>query len=139
MSESEFINKVKEKLQNHKVSDVVKQIETPPIKDLKIDIPSTPFENSDGESEYEMGELDYKQNVLLQKYLKKNGFKDFGDWWVRIGKESVNEIISDIRINNKDIDYKDEDKWWFDYFMKNKDDILYQIIWGDTIDERVKK
>ena len=133
-----FEDKVNDKLENEKVKDVVKQIENQPT-DLKIDIPSNPFESGDGESEYESDELDFKQNVLFQKYLKKNGFKDFGDWWKRVGKESVNEIISDIRINNKDINYKDEDKWWFDYFMKNKDDILYQIIWGDSNGKRIKK
>ena len=90
MSESEFINKVKTKLENNKITDVVKQIETPPTKDLKIDIPQTPFESSDGESEYESSELDFKQNVLFQKYLKKNGFKDFGDWWKKVGKDRVN-------------------------------------------------
>jgi len=133
MSESEFINKVKEKLQNHKVSDVVKQIETPPIKDLKIDIPSTPFESSDGKSEYESDELDFKQNVLFNKWLKKKGYRNFEEFWKGEGKSKVLEIIDNGRRNNNGIDYRDENKWWFDFFMKNKDDILYQIIWGDTI------
>ena len=43
-----------------------------------------------------------------------------------------------MEINNNEIDYKDEEKWWFDYFMKNKEDILYQIIWGDTNGKRIK-
>ena len=133
MSESEFINKVKEKLQNHKVSDVVKQIETPPIKDLKIDIPSTPFESSDGKSEYEMdGELDYKQNVLFNKFLKKNGFDNFGDWWKREGKDRILEMIDEGRRNNNHIDYKDELGWWNRYFTENTEKILNRIIWGDT-------
>jgi len=126
-----FEDKVKDKLENDRVKDVVKQIENQPT-DIKMDIPPNPFNNGDGESEYESEELDYNQNVLLQQYLKKNGFKDFSDWWKKVGRDSVNEIISDIRINNNDIDYKDEDKYWYDYFMKNRDDIIYQIIWGDT-------
>ena len=82
--------KVKDKLELNKVNDVVKQIEKPQPTDLKIDIPSTPFERGDGDSEYESSELDFKQNVLFQKYLKKNGFKDFGDWWKKVGKDRVN-------------------------------------------------
>ena len=69
---------------------------------------------------------------MFNKFLKNNGFSDFSDWWKREGKDRVNEIINDERINNNGIDYKDEGKWWYDYFMKNKDEILYQIIWGDT-------
>ena len=138
MMDKSFEDKVKDKLELNKVNDVVKQIEKPQPTDLKIDIPNTPFESGDGESEYEMGELDYKQNVLFNKFLKKNGFRNFGDWWKREGKDRVNEIINNERINNDGIDYKDEGKWWYDYFMKNKDEILYQIIWGDTNGKRIK-
>jgi hypothetical protein len=127
-----FEDKVKNKLELNKVNDVVKQLETPPTKDLKIDIPSNPFESGDGESEYESSELDFKQNVLFNKFLKKNGFDDFGDWWKREGKDRILEMIDDGRRNNNHIDYKDELGWWNRYFKENTDKILYGIIWGDT-------
>jgi len=139
MSESEFINKVKDKLEIHKVNDVVKQIETPPTKELKIDIPQTPFESSDGESEYESNELDFSQNVLFNKFLKKNGFDNFGDWWKREGKDRILEMIDYGRRNNNHIDYKDEIGWWNKWFRKNSDKILYRIIWGDTDGKRITK
>ena len=69
---------------------------------------------------------------ISEKRLKKKGYSNFTDFWKGEGKNKVLEIIDDGRRNNDGIDYRDESKWWFDYFMKNKDDILYRIIWGDT-------
>ena len=43
MMDKSFEDKVKNKMELNKVSDVVKQLETPPTKELKIDIPQTPF------------------------------------------------------------------------------------------------
>ena len=77
---------------------------------LKTNIPDNPFENGDGESEYEMGELDYKQNVLFNKFLKKNGFDDFGDWWKREGKDRILEMIDYGRRNNKTV--RGSSAWW---------------------------
>lgn len=127
-----FEDKVKDKLETNKVNYMVKQLETPPTKELNIDIPSSPFENDDGESEFEMGELDYKQNVLFNKWLIKKGYRNFEEFWNGEGREKVLEMIDDGRINNDDIDYRDEEKWWDDYFMKNKNEILHQIILVDT-------
>ena len=106
---------------------------------LKTNIPDNPFESGDGESEYEMGELDYKQNVLFNKFLKKNGFDDFGDWWKSEGKDRILEMIDDGRRNNNHIDYKDEIGWGNKWFKENTDKVLYKIIWGDTDGKRITK
>ena len=127
-----FKDKVSDKLELNKINKVVKQLETPPTKELKIDIPSSPFENDDGESEFEMGELDYHQNVLFNKWLKKKGYSNFTDFWKGEGKDKVLEIIDDGRRNNDGIDYKDEIGWWNNWFRNNTNKILYRIIGGDT-------
>ena len=139
MMDKSIEDKVKDKLETNKVNDRVKQLETPPTKDLKIDIPSTPFESGDGDSEYESSELDFKQNVLFNKWLKKKGYSNFEEFWKGEGKDKVLEMIDYGRRNNDGIDYRDEGKWWFDFFMDNKKDILYQIIWGDTNGKRITK
>ncbi len=48
MSETDILKKVKDKLDNERVKDIVTQIKTEP-KDLKIDIPDNPFIEKDDE------------------------------------------------------------------------------------------
>jgi len=93
-------------------------LETQPIE-LPINIPNTPFMIGDGDDGIERDELTSKQNLMFVDYLKRKGWS-FGDWWKNEGEERIKEHITDIR-KDGDIDYKDEIKWWDNYFKENID------------------
>ena len=121
-------------MKNNKITETS---EEPTTKPLKTNIPDNPFDEVDVSDEYESDELTYKQNVLFKKFLNKNNFRDFNDWWNSEGKERMSEYISEVRMNMTEKDFKDEDKWWEDYIRNNlemiKDRIVFCHIWGDTI------
>ena len=93
-------------------------LEPQPIE-LKTNIPTNPFMVDDGGDGIERDELTSKQNMMFMDYLKRKGWS-FGDWWRNIGEERIKEHITDIR-KDGDIDYKDEIKWWDNYFKENID------------------
>ena len=127
MSESEFINKVKTKLENNKVTDVVKQIETPPTKELKIDIPQTPFTITT-EDDMDTDELSYKQTELFSDYLKRNKYRNFNSWWEEEGKEELSDVYNEAIINNEKItDDGNISKWWRNYLQNNLSQIIRQL------------
>jgi len=127
MSESEFINKVKDKLEIHKVNDVVKQIETPPTKELKIDIPQTPFTITT-EDDMDTDELSYKQTELFRDYLKRNKYRNFNSWWEEEGKEELSDVYNEAIINNEKItDDGNISNWWRNYLQNNLSQIIRQL------------
>jgi len=121
-------------MKNNKITETS---EEPTTKPLKTNIPDNPFDELDSSDEYESEELNYKQNVLFNKFLIKNKFKDFHDWWSREGKHRMSEHISEVRMTMSEKDFKDENKWWEDYIRNNlemiKDRLVFCHIWGDTI------
>ena len=61
---------------------------------LKTNIPDNPFMVGDGSDGIETDELTAKQNMMFMDYLKRNKYKNFGEWWNAKGKEQVGEIYS---------------------------------------------
>ena len=116
MKQSEFMDKVEKKIDDKKVKDYVDDLENQPTE-LPINIPTNPFMIGDGSDGIERDELTSKQNQMFMDYLMRKGW-DFGDWWRLEGEEKIREHITDLR-NNGDINYKDEIKWWGDYFTEN--------------------
>ena len=132
MNQSEFNNKVQQKLNDKKVKNYVDDLETQP-KELKTNIPDNPFMVGDGSDGVETDELTAKQNMMFMDYLKRNKYKNFGEWWKRTGMEEVNDIYSEAVMSN-DISYKD---WWKNYLRNNLntiiDNLRFMQGWGDTI------
>jgi len=118
MKQSEFMDKVEKKIEDKKVKDYVDDLETQPTE-LPINIPDNPFMVGDGSDGIERDELTPKQNYMFMDYLKRKDW-DFSDWWKNEGEEKIKEHITDIR-KDGDIDYKDEIKWWDNYFKENMD------------------
>ena len=118
MKQSEFMDKVEKKINDKKVKDYVDDLENQPTE-LQINIPTNPFMVGDGSDGIERDELTPKQNYMFMDYLKRKDW-DFSDWWRNIGEERIKEHITDIR-KDGDIDYKDEIKWWDNYFKENMD------------------
>jgi len=118
MMSKEFMDKVDKKIEDKKVKNYVDDLETQPTK-LPINIPSTPFMIGDGDDGIERDNLTTKQTIMMVDYLKRKGWS-FGDWWKYEGEERIKEHITDIR-KDGDIDYKDEIKWWDNYFKENMD------------------
>ena len=127
-----FQKKVQDKLMNKQVSDYVKDLETQP-QELKTNIPDNPFMVGDGSDGIETDELTAKQNMMFMDYLKRNRYKNFGEWWERTGKEEVNDIYSEAVMNN-DVSYKD---WWKNYLRDNLNTIIDRLrfmqVWEDSI------
>ena len=117
-SESEFMKKVDDKLQQNKVNDYVKNIESPPVKDLKTNIPDNPFDAvDDDEFDSDSDELTYKQNMKFNRYLNKLGYKDFNHWWLDVGKNKVDEMyVDEISMNFEEGDIL---KYWDNWFSNN--------------------
>jgi len=132
MNQSEFNNKVQQKLNDKKVKNYVDDLETQP-KELKTNIPDNPFMVGDGSDGVETDELTAKQNMMFMDYLKRNKYKNFGEWWKRTGMEEVNDIYSEAVMSN-DISYKD---WWKNYLRNNLNTIIDKLrfmqVWGDSI------
>jgi len=127
MSEVEFKKKVDDKILQNKVNDYVKDLETQPTE-LPINIPSNPFMVGDGSDGIETDELTPKQNMMFMDYLKRNKYKNFGDWWEGTGKEEVNDIYSEALINNEQItDDGNISKWWNNYLHNNLSQIIRQL------------
>ena len=118
MKQSEFMDKVEKKIEDKKVKDYVDDLETQPTE-LPINIPDNPFMVGDGSDGIQRDELTPKQNYMFMDYLKRKDW-DFSDWWKNEGEERIKEHITDIR-KDGDIDYKDEIKWWDNYFKENMD------------------
>ena len=118
MMSKEFMDKVDKKIEDKKVKNYVDDLETQP-KELKTNIPSNPFMIGDGSDGIQRDELSSKQNIMFMDYLKRRGWS-FGDWWKLEGEERIKEHITEIR-KDGDIDYKDEIKWWDNYFKENID------------------
>jgi len=128
-----FQKKVQDKLMNKQVSDYVKDLETQP-QELKTNIPDNPFMVGDGSDGIERdNELNTKQSMMFFDYLKRKGFKDFGEWWYSEGKEKVNDIYSESVMNN-DVSHKD---WWKNYLRDNLNTIIDRLrfiqVWGDSL------
>ena len=128
-----FQKKVQDKLMNKQVSDYVKDLETQP-QELKTNIPDNPFMVGDGSDDIDRDdELTTKQSMMFFDYLKRKGFKDFGEWWYSEGKEKVNDIYSEAVMNN-DVSHKD---WWNKYLRDNLNTIIDRLrfmqVWGDSI------
>ena len=133
MKQSEFNDKVQQKLDDRKVKQYVDDLETQP-KELKTNIPDNPFMSGDGSDGIERDdELTTKQGMMFFDYLKRNGFKDFGEWWYSEGKEKVNDIYSEAVMSN-DVSHKD---WWKIYLRDNLNTIIDRLrfiqVWGDSI------
>jgi len=124
-SESEFMRKVDDKLQQGKVNDYVKNIESPPVKDLKTPIPDNPFDAVDDDDEFESDsdELTYKQNMKFRRYLDKLGYKDFNEWWQKEGKEKLDDMyVEEISMNFEEGDIL----LYWDNWIKNNMDRLFE-------------
>jgi len=133
MNQSEFNNKVQQKLNDKKIKNYVDDLETQP-KELKTNIPDNPFMSGDGSDGIERdNELNTKESMMFFDYLKRSGFKDFGEWWYSEGKEKVNDIYSEAVMSN-DVSHKD---WWKNYLRDNLniiiDKLRFMQVWGDTI------
>ena len=100
---------------------------------LKTNIPDNPFMVGDGSDGIETDELTAKQNMMFMDYLKRNKYKNFGEWWERNGKEKVNDIYSESVMNN-DVSHKD---WWKNYLRDNLNTIIDRLrfiqVWGDSL------
>ena len=125
-----FEDKVKDKLELNKVSDVVKQIEKPQPTELPINIPQNPFMVGDGEDEYESDELTYKQNEMFKDFLKRNKYKNFGEWWKEEGEERMSEHISEVRMTMSEKDYRNETEWWDNYIKDNIETIKDRLVFS---------
>ena len=118
------MDKVEKKIDDKKVKDYVDDLETQPTE-LPINIPDNPFMVGDGSDGIERDTLSYKQSLMMKDYLKRKGWS-FGDWWREEGEERIREHMSEIIRDGKDedvgmIDYRDELKWWGNYFKENMD------------------
>ena len=92
MNQSEFNNKVQQKLNDKKVKNYVDDLETQP-KELKTNIPANPFMSGDGSDGIERdNELNTKESMMCFDYLKRSGFKDFGEWWEKEGVEELSSV-----------------------------------------------
>ena len=136
MNQSEFNNKVQQKLDDKKVKDYVDDLETQPTE-LPINIPSNPFMASDVSDGIERDELTTKQMMLMVDYLKRKGWS-FNDWWKKEGSEEINSVYSETIIRNKVIT---EDgsllDWWNKYLRNNLNKIIDKLrfmqVWGDSL------
>ncbi len=129
-----FQKKVQDKLMNKQVSDYVKDLETQP-QELKTNIPDNPFMVGDGSDGIERdNELTTKQSMMFFDYMKRNGFKDFGEWWEGTGKEEVNDIYSEAVMNN-DVSYKD---WWKNYLRDNLNTIIDRLRFIQVREDSIK-
>ena len=128
-----FQKKVQDKLMNKQVSDYVKDLETQP-QELKTNIPDNPFMVGDGSDGIETDELTAKQNMMFMDYLKRNKYKNFGEWWERTGKEEVNDIYSEAVMNN-DVSYKD---WWKNYLRDNLNTIIDRLRFIQVREDSIK-
>ena len=134
-AESEFMDKVKEKLQQHKVNDFVDDLENPPIQQLNIEIPSNPFdEMDDGDDDYANSELTLKQNNKFRRFLDAKGFDDFDKWWKEEGKDRTNDLYTEAMIHNEP--NGDVIEWWNKWFNQNiewiSDKFLSDMIWSEV-------
>ena len=134
MSSIDILNNVQKKLDNNKATDIVKNIETPPITPIKMNVPDNPFMSGDGSDGIERDkDLNTKESMMFFDYLKRKGFKDFGEWWYSEGKEKVNDIYSEAVMNN-DVSHKD---WWNNYLRDNLNTIIDRLrfiqVWGDSL------
>ena len=135
MKQSEFNDKVQQKLDDKKVKDYVDDLETQPTE-LPINIPTNPFMVG-GEDEFERTELTTKQMMLMVDYLKRKGWS-FNDWWKKEGSEEINSVYSETIIRNKVIT---EDgsllDWWNKYLRNNLNNIIDKLrfmqVWGDSL------
>jgi hypothetical protein len=145
MSSTDILNNVQKKLDNNKANDIVKNIETPPTTPIKMNVPDNPFMSGDGDDGIERDELTAKQNMMFQNYLKRKGYKNFGDWWKKEGNEEVEDIYSEALINSgKDLSekkyWKNETngilRWWDNYLSDNLYSIINKLrfirVWGDS-------
>ena len=123
MSSTDILKNVQKKLDNNKANDIVKQIEEPSTTPIKMNVPDNPFMSGDGSDGIETDELTAKQNMMFMDYLKRNRYKNFGEWWERTGKEEVNDIYSEAVMNN-DVSYKD---WWKNYLRDNLNTIIDRL------------
>ena len=123
MSSTDILKNVQKKLDNNKANDIIKNIETPPTTPIKMTVPDNPFMSGDGSDGIETDELTAKQNMMFMDYLKRNKYKNFGEWWKRTGKEEVNDIYSEAVMNN-DVSYKD---WWKNYLRDNLNTIIDRL------------
>jgi len=135
MSEVEFKKKVDDKILQNKVNDYVKDLETQPTE-LPINIPDNPFMVGDGSDGIETDELTPKQNMMFMDYLKRNKYKNFGDWWNAKGKEQVGEIYSETIMEN-DLG-RDRDVWWIVWFRKNINSIIDRLMYCDVCEDSIK-
>ena len=96
---------------------------------LKCNIPDNPFMVGDGSDGIERdNELTTKQSMMFFDYMKRNGFKDFGEWWEGTGKEEVNDIYSEEIINNEQMPTDGNiSKWWRNYLDNNLTQIIRQL------------
>ena len=139
MSEVEFKKKVDDKILQNKVNDYVKDLKTQP-QELPINIPDNPFMVDDGSDGIETDELNAKQNMLFMDYLKRNKYKNFGDWWEAEGKEEVGDIFEEKKQimgmvrNTNDLSYQD---WWKNFLRYNLNSIIDRLrfmqVWEDSI------
>jgi len=123
LSSTDILKNVQKKLDNNKTNDIVKKIETLPTTPIKMNLQDNPFMSGDTSDGYVGDELTTKQHMMFQNYLKRNGYKNFGDWWDKKGKKEVNDIYSEIVMDN-DISYKD---WWDTYLQYNLNTIINKL------------
>jgi len=102
---------------------------------LPINIPSTPFESSDGSDGVERNELTTRQNIMFNSYLSRKRYKDFGEWWEKEGREELSSVYNEAIINNEKItDDGNISNWWKKYLNNNLSQIIRQLkfmqIWG---------
>ena len=136
MSSTDILNNVQKKLDNNKANDIVKNIETPPTTPIKMNVPDNPFMSGDGSDGIETDELTAKQNMLFMDYLKRNKYKNFGEWWNAEGKEQVGEIYSETIMEN-DLG-RDRDTWWIVWFRKNINSIIDRLMYCDVCEDSIK-
>ena len=113
-----------------KNNEITETSEEPTTKPLKTNIPDNPFDELDSSDEYESEELNYKQNVLFKKFLIKNKFKDFHDWWSKEGKHRMSEHISEVRMTMSEKDYRNETEWWDNYIKDNIETIKDRLVFS---------
>ena len=134
LSSTDILKNVQKKLDNNKANDIVKQIEEPSTTPIKMNVPDNPFMSGDGSDGIETDELTAKQNMMFMDYLKRNRYKNFGEWWERTGKEEVNDIYSEAVMNN-DVSYKD---WWKNYLRDNLNTIIDRLRFIQVREDSIK-
>jgi hypothetical protein len=122
-STADILKNVQKKLDNNKTNDIVKKIETPSTKNIKMNVPDNPFMSDDGSDGIQTDELNAKQNMMFKNYLKRNGYKDFGDWWREEGKEEINDIYSEAVMEND----TSNNYWWDSYLKDNLNTIINKL------------